>query len=94
MTQDNDEDNLAWGALVGIDWDSAEGWVAELAYGYINPGDIDTGPIGPGERITAEDYVCHDILPSTALRFQGATLVGYRPPAIRDSGLIDAPLGS
>ncbi len=67
--QDNDEDNLAWGGLVGVDWEFAEGWVAELAYRYINLGDIDTGVVGPGGRITAEDYVSHDVLLSTAFRF-------------------------
>lgn len=68
-TQDNDEDNLAWGGLVGVDWEFAEGWVAELAYRYINLGEIDTGVVGPGGRITAEDYVSHDVLLSTAYRF-------------------------
>jgi opacity protein-like surface antigen len=68
-SQDNDEDNLAWGGLVGVDWAFAEGWVAELAYRYVNLGDIDTGVVGPGGRITAEDYVSHDVLLSTALRF-------------------------
>jgi opacity protein-like surface antigen len=68
-SQDNDEDNLAWGGLVGIDWEFAEGWMAELAYRYINLGDVDTGVVAPGGRITAEDYVSHDVLLSTAYRF-------------------------
>jgi opacity protein-like surface antigen len=66
---DNDEDNLAWGGMVGLDWDFAEQWAAQLAYRYIDLGDVSTGPAPTGESISADEYVSHDVLLSVLFRF-------------------------
>ena len=67
---DNDEDNLAWGGLVGVDSAFAPDWSAELAYRYIDLGDVDTGAAPTtGETISGDSYVSHDVLLSVIYRF-------------------------
>lgn len=70
VTPDNDEDNIAWGGLLGVNWQFAENWSADLLYRYINLGDIGTDFLpATGERIDAEDYVSHDVLISVYYHF-------------------------
>lgn len=66
---DNDEDNLAWGGMVGLDWDFAESWAAQLAYRYIDLGEVSTGLAPTGEGIESDEYVSHDVLLSILFRF-------------------------
>lgn len=67
--RDQDKDNFAWGATLGLDWAFAGNWVAEAAYRYTDLGEVDAG-VGPsGDRIMADDYISHDILLTIQYRF-------------------------
>ena len=61
-TQDNTENNLAWGVMLGLDWAFARTWSAELAYRYINLGPASTGTFSGGDEVKADAYVAHDIM--------------------------------
>ncbi len=67
--QDNTEDNLAWGVMLGLDWAFAQAWGAELAYRYINLGEAGTGAFPTGDSVTADDYVSHDVLLSVMYKW-------------------------
>ena len=69
VNRDTDEDNLAWGGTAGVDWAFGEDWVAQLAYRYINLGDVDTGAVNTTDRITGDDYVSHDVLLTILFQF-------------------------
>ncbi len=69
QSDDTDEDNVAWGAMAGVDWRFLESVSAELAYRYINLGDVDAGSFSGGDSIDADDYTSHDILLSVSYRF-------------------------
>lgn len=66
---EEDVDNFVWGGLVGLDWAFAENWSAELAYRYIDLGEVDTGLMAGGETISADEYVSHDVLLAVVYRF-------------------------
>jgi len=66
---DNDEDNVAWGAMAGVDWLFTDFMSAEIAYRYINLGDVDAGDFSTGESLDADDYTSHEILLSISYRF-------------------------
>lgn len=69
QTKDNDVDNLAWGGMIGVDWDFADHWAAGAAYRYINLGEVDTGRFTGGDSVSSDDYVSHDVLLSFYYRF-------------------------
>jgi opacity protein-like surface antigen len=69
VNRETDVDNLAWGGMAGVDWDFGEEWAAQLAYRYINLGDVDTGALNTTDSITGDDYVSHDVLLSILFRF-------------------------
>ncbi len=69
VEHDNDTNNFTWGGTIGVDWHFAENMMAEVAYRYINLGEVDTGPAATGESITTGDYVSHDVLLSIFYRF-------------------------
>ena len=62
------EDNLIWGALVGVDWGFADRWSASAAYRYIDLGDISSGSVA-GESYSADEYTAHELLLSILYRF-------------------------
>lgn len=66
---ENNDDNVAWGGMVGVDWLFLENVSAELAYRYINLGDVDAGDFSTGESLDADDYTSHDIMLSVSYRF-------------------------
>lgn len=66
---DNDSDNLAWGLMTGVIWDLNSRWGADLAYRYIDLGEVDTGSLAGGDSVTADDYVSHDLIFSVFYRF-------------------------
>ena len=68
-SDDTDEDNLAWGAMAGVDWLFLDNVSAELAYRFINLGDVDAGSFSGGDSIDADDYTSHEILLSLSYRF-------------------------
>jgi opacity protein-like surface antigen len=68
-SRDQDEDNLAWGGMVGVDWEFTENWSSELAYRYINLGEVSSGALEGGDSISTGDYTSHDILLSVFYRF-------------------------
>lgn len=68
-SRDQHEDNLAWGGMVGVDWAFAKNWSTELAYRYINLGEVDSGAFAGGDSISTGDYTSHDILLSIFYRF-------------------------
>jgi opacity protein-like surface antigen len=67
--QTETENNIAWGAMLGVDWAFAQKWSAELAYRYINLGDVSSGVFPTGESITADDYTSHDLLLSVMYKW-------------------------
>lgn len=66
---ENAVDNLALGAMVGIDWHIAESWGTGIGYRYINLGEVDTGPLAGGESFSSDDYVAHDVMLSLEFRY-------------------------
>ncbi len=62
------EDNLIWGALVGVDWAFAERWSASAAYRYIDLGEVFSGNVA-GESYRADSYTAHELLLSILYRF-------------------------
>ncbi len=69
VSKDTDEDNLAWGGMAGVDWHFAERWSADIAYRYLNLGDVDAGRFSGGDGVDADDYTSHDIMLSVNFRF-------------------------
>ncbi len=69
QSDDADEDNLAWGVAAGVDWLFLENVSAELAYRFINLGDVDGGSFAGGDSVEAEDYISHDVMLSVSYRF-------------------------
>jgi opacity protein-like surface antigen len=69
VNQEQDQDNIAWGAMAGVDWRFADNWSAEVAYRFINLGEVESPNFATGEQITAEDYLSHDVLLSVFYRF-------------------------
>ena len=67
--RDRNQDNFAWGGVLGVDWDFSPRWSAEAAYRYLNMGKVTTGTQFTGERIDASDYESHDLLLSILYRF-------------------------
>lgn len=68
-TEKNDTDNLAWGGLAGVGWQFSESWSAELAYRYIDMGEVDGGGFATGDGLEAGHYVSHDVLLTFSYRF-------------------------
>lgn len=66
---DENTDNFAYGGVLGLDWGFSENWSAEVAYRYLNAGDVETGTIDTTDSISADDYVSHDVLFSILYRF-------------------------
>ena len=66
---DNTANNFAWGGTVGLVWQFAKRWDVDFGYRYINLGEVDTGQFATGERITADEYIAHDVLISANYRF-------------------------
>lgn len=66
---ENRKHNFAWGAMLGVTWRFARKWDADLGYRFINLGEVDTGEAGAGGRITADDYIAHDVLVTVNYRF-------------------------
>lgn len=68
-SEKTDSDNLAWGGLAGVGWQFAESWSAELAYRYIDMGEVGAGSFAAGDGIEADHYVSHEALLSFSYRF-------------------------
>jgi opacity protein-like surface antigen len=64
-----DRDNLAWGAMVGVDWDFSESWTAQAAYRYVDLGEVGSGAGPSGESISADSHTSHDLLLGVLYRF-------------------------
>ena len=62
-------DNLALGAMLGVDYEISRHWGSELAYRYLDMGEVETGAMSGGETISAETYVSHDLMVSVLYRF-------------------------
>ena len=65
----NENDNFAWGGILGVDWSFAQSWTTSLTYRYLNLGEVKTGESSGGGESESEDYVSHDILLSLKYRF-------------------------
>jgi opacity protein-like surface antigen len=68
-SEKTDSDNLAWGGMAGVDWHFAESWSVELAYRYIDLGEVDGGSFAAGDGIEADHYASHEALLSFSYRF-------------------------
>ena len=70
VTPDNNQDNIAWGGLAGVNWRFADNWSTDLIYRYINLGAVESGVIpGSGETIESDAYHSHDVLLSVYYHF-------------------------
>ena len=69
VNKTQDQDNIAYGALAGVDWHFANNWSAEIAYRFINLGEVKTPTFSTGEQISADYYFSHDVLLSLFYRF-------------------------
>lgn len=67
--QDNTENTIAWGVMLGVDWAFAQNWGVEFSYRYINLGEAGTGVFPAGDSVTADDYVSHDLLLSVMYKW-------------------------
>ena len=69
-SKETDSDDLAWGGMLGVDWRFAGNWSAELAYRYIDLGEVEVGPFSANnDGVTADDYTAHDVILSLSYRF-------------------------
>ncbi|MBP5858237.1 outer membrane beta-barrel protein [Marivibrio halodurans] len=66
---ENTTNSLALGAMVGVDYELARNWGTELAYRYLDMGEVESGTQAGGETINAETYVSHDLMLSLLYRF-------------------------
>lgn len=66
---ENATNNLALGAMVGVDYELARNWGTELAYRYLDMGEVESGTLAGGETISADTYVSHDLMFSILYRF-------------------------
>jgi opacity protein-like surface antigen len=66
---DRDLDNFAYGGVLGLGWGFRENWSVEIAYRFINLGEVETGVIDTTDRISANDYISHDLLFSILHRY-------------------------
>lgn len=57
-----DTDNFAYGGFFGVNWAFSDHWSTELAYRYMQLGEVNTGTVTTGESLTAEEYSAHDFL--------------------------------
>ncbi|MEQ8603877.1 MAG: outer membrane beta-barrel protein [Marivibrio sp.] len=62
-------DNLALGVQAGSSYEISRHWGLELAYRYLNMGEVDTGATAGGESVSADSYVTHDLNLSLLYRF-------------------------
>lgn len=64
----NDDDNLAYGATVGIDYLISDHWDLGAAYRFLYLGGFDTGTMVAGDRFEADRITSHDLV--VTLRYQ------------------------
>ncbi|MGF1607983.1 MAG: outer membrane protein [Kiloniellales bacterium] len=69
VNREQDQDNIAWGLMAGVDWRFAERWSAEIAYRFMNLGKVETARFATGEQISSDNYLSHDVLLSVFYRF-------------------------
>jgi opacity protein-like surface antigen len=62
-------DNLALGVQAGTSYEITRHWGLELAYRYLDLGEVDSGRLAGGETITADSFVTHDLNLSLLYRF-------------------------
>ena len=63
------KDSFAWSLLAGLRYAVSARWQVELAYRYIDLGEVESGPFSDGTVIKAQDYTSHDVLIGVAYRF-------------------------
>jgi len=61
--------SLALGVMAGVDYELSRHWGTELAYRYLNMGEVETGRLSGEEEIKADSYVSHDLMWSLLYRF-------------------------
>lgn len=69
LSEEGEKDSLAWVGLVGVDWRFAESWSVELAYRYLDLGEVDAGSFPAGDGLAGEDYTTQDVFLSVSYRF-------------------------
>ncbi len=68
-TTENDSDNLALGVNAGFLWNVADSVALEFGYRLINLGEVESGTLGGGETINAENYISNEAVFSVNYRF-------------------------
>ena len=66
---ENDSDNLALGINAGFLWNVSDSFALELGYRLINLGEVESGTLGGGETINAENYISNEAIFSVNYRF-------------------------
>lgn len=62
QTLENDTDNLAYSLQVGVRVAISPEWVGEIAYRYMDFGEVSSGTFSGGEEVTADSHVFHDVI--------------------------------
>ncbi len=65
----NDDDNLAYGATVGIDYLISEHWDLGAAYRFLSLGGFDTGAMAAGDQLEADRITSHDLMVTVRYKF-------------------------
>ena len=65
----NEDDNLAYGATVGIDYLINEHWDLGAAYRFLYLGGFDTGVMAAGDRFEADRITSHDLVVTVRYQF-------------------------
>jgi opacity protein-like surface antigen len=68
-SQTTHSDNLAWGAIAGVNWAFLDHWSAELAYRFADLGEVKTGSFAAGGSVSSDHYYAHDLMLSVIYRF-------------------------
>lgn len=69
VTQEEETDNIAWGLMAGVDWRISQNWSADIAYRFIDLGEVETVRFAGGDQISSDHYFSHDVLFSLYYRF-------------------------
>jgi len=69
VVRDETEYNIAYGGVVGLNWQFTENWSTDVMYRLINLGEVKTTRFPGGDQISSDDYLSHDVLWSLYYHF-------------------------
>lgn len=69
VDREQETDNIAWGIMAGVDWRISRNWSADIAYRFVDLGEVETVRFAGGDQIASDHYFSHDVLFSLYYRF-------------------------